>query len=388
MARMAGRARRVRSKALMPLVGSLAVVLAACGTPAEKGGTGEASTSGDIEIAFIGDFVNAAAPYSTASFEGAKLAVEEINGDGGVDGRDLVLSNYDDKNEPVQAVSIAQRVAPEAAAVIVGGSSSTTLAALPYIEQAGKPFFVTVSSNPGVTESGYAWANRVHLSDADQVKKLVEYTQESGDYERIALVHDTGDYGTGGGRLAEEALAQHDVEPVSVQTYNVGATDFSAQINALRDADVDAVIFWGQLDFGARFSEQMTSLGLADVQLLGGSGFVSDTYLELAGEAADGTIATWAYLDPKNPIVEKLSETYESRTGRHLDVFAAQSYDLVHLLAEAIEEAGTDPEALQQAIRASQYEGAVGPLSFDDKGQNVRQIELGVVRDDAWGLLD
>jgi branched-chain amino acid transport system substrate-binding protein len=388
MARTDGRAlSRKHGKAWLPLVGLLAVAVAACGTPQEQGATGD-SPSGDIEIAFIGDFVNAAAPYSTASFEGAKLAVEEINEAGGVDGRTLVLSPYDDKNEPVQAVSIAQRVASEATAVIQGGSSSTTLAAIPYIEQAGKPFFVTVSSNPAVTGSGYAWANRVHLSDADQVKKLVEYTQETGDFERIAIVHDTGDYGTGGGRLAEEELAEHGVEPVTVQTYNVGATDFSPQVNALRDADVDAVIFWGQLDFGARFAEQMESLGLADVQLLGGSGFVSNKYLELAGQAAQDTIATWAYLDPENPVVEKLSETYESRTKRHLDVYAAQSYDLVHLLAEAIEKAGTEPEALQKAIRDSQHDGAVGELTFDETGQNVRQIELGVVRGAEWVLLD
>jgi branched-chain amino acid transport system substrate-binding protein len=378
---------RMRGKSWMPLIGLLAVALAACGSPQEQGGTGQAST-GDIEVAFIGDFVNAAAPYSTASFEGAKLAVEEINDAGGVKGRQLVLSNYDDKNEPVQAVSIAQRVAPEATAVIQGGSSSTTLAAIPYIEQAGKPFFVTVSSNPAVTGSGYAWVNRVHLSDADQVKKLVAYAVESGGYKRIALVHDTGDYGTGGGRLAEEELGKRGVKPVSTQTYNVGATDFSAQINALRDANADAVIFWGQLDFGARFAEQMASLGLADVQLLGGSGFVSNTYLELAGEAADGTVATWAYLDPKNPVVSKLSETYKSRTNRNLDVYAAQSYDLVHLLAEAIEKAGTEPEALQKAIRESRHDGAVGELTFDETGQNVRQIELGVVRNGAWGLLD
>jgi branched-chain amino acid transport system substrate-binding protein len=388
MARTDGRAlSRKHGKAWLPLVGLLAVAVAACGTPQEQGATGD-SPSGDIEIAFIGDFVNAAAPYSTASFEGAKLAVEEINEAGGVDGRTLVLSPYDDKNEPVQAVSIAQRVASEATAVIQGGSSSTTLAAIPYIEQAGKPFFVTVSSNPAVTGSGYAWANRVHLSDADQVKKLVAYTQETGDFERIAIVHDTGDYGTGGGRLAEEELAEHGVEPVTVQTYNVGATDFSPQVNALRDADVDAVIFWGQLDFGARFAEQMESLGLADVQLLGGSGFVSNKYLELAGQAAQDTIATWAYLDPENPVVEKLSETYESRTKRHLDVYAAQSYDLVHLLAEAIEKAGTEPEALQKAIRDSQHDGAVGELTFDETGQNVRQIELGVVRGAEWVLLD
>ena len=84
---------RTHGKGWMPLVGLVAVAVAACGTPQEQGATGETPT-GDIEIAFIGDFVNAAAPYSTASFEGAKLAVDEINEAGGVDGRTLVLSNY------------------------------------------------------------------------------------------------------------------------------------------------------------------------------------------------------------------------------------------------------------------------------------------------------
>ena len=68
-------------------------------------------------------------------------------------------------------------------------------------------------------------------------------------------------------------------------------------------------------------------------------------------------------------------------------MFAAQSYDGTRILLDAIRKAGTEPDALQKAIRATHYSGAVGDISFDDKGQNIRTIHLGEVKDGEWTLI-
>jgi branched-chain amino acid transport system substrate-binding protein len=362
---------------------TVALLVGACGS--DEGGGGD--DSGPIKIGFVGDLTGPVAPYSKASLEGARIAIEEANEAGGVDGRKLELDVYDDKNNPIQSVNIVKRVAPNVAAAIFASGSANVLAAGPAFERAQKPFVVTVSSNPAVTESGWKWVDRVHLSDADQVDAVLDYAITEQKRKRIALIHDTSDLGRGGQKLILAKLKAAGLEPVSDQSYAPDTSDFSSQINALRDAKPDGVAFWGVLDAGARIAEQMHAVGMKDVQLMGGGGLVSNEFIELAGKAAPGTIASWAYVDPDNATLKQMAAKYEAAAKRAPDVFAAQSYDGARILVDALKKAGTDADALQKAIRASQYSGAVGEITFDDKGQNERTIHLGEVKGGEWTLL-
>ena len=85
----------------------------------------------------------------------------------------------------------------------------------------------------------------------------------------------------------------------------------------------------------------------------------------------------WAYVDPSVPRAKELGDKYEQRFKRKVDVFVAQGYDALHVLAKAIAEAGqstAERAKIAQAIRAIKYQGAVGDVTFDDNGQNVRKI--------------
>src|SRR5690606_10955169 len=115
---------------------------------------------------------------SIASLEGLRVAIDEVNANGGVNGREIRLKSYDDANDPIQTVNIAKREVSSAAAVVIASASSNVLAAGPELEKAGVPFFVTVSSNPAVTTSGWNWVNRVHLSDDDQITRILTYAVE------------------------------------------------------------------------------------------------------------------------------------------------------------------------------------------------------------------
>lgn len=370
---------------LVLVVTLILVATAACGSPQDDTGS---EGSGDINIAFIGDLTGPVAPYSSASLEAVRIAFNAANEAGGIDGRKLKLDVYDDKNDPVQTVNIVKRVTPSATAVMIASGSANVLSAGPFLERAGKPFIVTVSSNPGVTSSGWEWVNRVHLSDADQVERVLTYAVDDQGLDRVGVIHDTSDLGQGGAELVEAGLEERGLQVAADEAYNPESNDFSNQITALRGVDLDALIFWGVLDAGARVADQMAALNMTDVQLLGGGGLVSDEFIELAGDAAEGTIASWAYVDPDNPALKAMTSAYEEKTGRAPDVFAAQSYDGANILIEALNDAGTEPAELQDAIRSSVHEGAVGTIEFDDTGQNIREIHLGVVKDGRWALLE
>ena len=99
-----------------------------------------------------------------------------------------------------------------------------------------------------------------------------------------------------------------------------------------------------------RIVQQMRSLGLDKVRVYGGGDLVSQKYIDLGGQAVKSIVATWAYVDPAVPRAKALGEKYEQHLKRKMDVFMAQGYDAMHILAEPSGRAGRAP--------------AIGPRSF------------------------
>jgi len=332
-----------------------------------------------VVIGVMGDFSGPVAPYSTASLQGAMIAMDEINAVGGIKGSPVQIKQYDDRNDPVEGVTLAKRLGDEVLAVIVASASSPTLSAGPVLDRAGIPFVTTVAANPAVTESGWKFVNRLHLSDRDQVERVVQYATENDRFTKIAILYDTSDYGVGGRDIALKALARRSLTPPVVEGWKQTDADFSSQIVKVKATGAEGVIIWGTVEGAVRIVQQMRSLGLDKVRVYGGGGLVSQKYVDLGGKAVEGTIATWAYVDPAVPRAKDLGDKYEQRFKRKMDVFVAQGYDALHVLAQAVDKAGQSPSdrlKIASAIRATRYQGAVGEVTFDDNGQNVRKIYI------------
>jgi branched-chain amino acid transport system substrate-binding protein len=339
-----------------------------------------------IVIGVMGDFSGPIAPYCTASFQGATIAAEEINAAGGVKGREIQLKQYDDRNDPVEGVTLVKRAADEALVMLVTSGSSPALSAGPVLDRARMPFITTVAANPAVTESGWKYVSRLHLSDRDQVERIVQYAVETDKFSKIGVLYDTSDYGIGGRDIAIKALGKRNLQPAVVEGWKQTDADFSSQIVKLKGSGAQGVIIWGTVEGAVRIVQQMRSLGLDKVQVYGGGGLVSQKYIDLGGTAVEGTIATWAYVDSNKGRARDLAQKYEQRFKRKLDVFVAQGYDALHILARGIEQGGEDRTKIQQAIRGIKYQGAVGDVTFDPNGQNVRKIFIARVENGKFTL--
>jgi branched-chain amino acid transport system substrate-binding protein len=347
-------------------------------------GSGQAKKP--IVIGVMGDFSGPIAPYCTASFQGATIAAEEINAAGGVKGREIQLKQYDDRNDPVEGVTLVKRAADEALVMLVTSGSSPALSAGPVLDRARMPFITTVAANPAVTESGWKYVSRLHLSDRDQVERIVQYAVETDKFSKIGVLYDTSDYGIGGRDIAIKALGKRNLQPAVVEGWKQTDADFSSQIVKLKGSGAQGVIIWGTVEGAVRIVQQMRSLGLDKVQVYGGGGLVSQKYIDLGGTAVEGTIATWAYVDSNKGRARDLAQKYEQRFKRKLDVFVAQGYDALHILARGIEQGGEDRAKIQQAIRGIKYQGAVGDVTFDPNGQNVRKIFIARVENGKFTL--
>jgi branched-chain amino acid transport system substrate-binding protein len=151
------------------------------------------------------------------------------------------------------------------------------------------------------------------------------------------------------------------------------------------------VIIWGSVEGAVRIVQQMRSLGLDKTQIYGGGGLVSQKYIDLGGNAVEGTIATWAYLDTSTRLVTALRDKYDARFKSRIDIFGAQGYDALRILAQAIASVGqnaSDRPKIAEAIRAIHYHGAVGDVTFDANGENVRKVYVARLSKGKFSVVD
>ena len=312
---------------------------------------------------------------------GALIAIDEINDDGGVLGRQLSVIFEDSQGNPSQAVSALNKLlfSDKVVAVIGDPQSSSCLAMMPVIADAEIPL-LPHGTNPSITEQGNEWVFRTRASDTVKFGYLAEYLNEKG-YERIAILHDAADYGVGGKESVVNRLKDFNATPVAIEQWTPGDRDFNSQLITIREQNPDVLIVIGPMvDMGLAM-KQARQMGM-DVQFAGGAGIETETTWDSSAGASKDVIFTAGFL-PVNPdpTVQAFLAEYQKRYDAALpNDFAATGYDAVKLIAKAINDAGsTDPQALQDALRNIEFVGVQGQFEFNEKGEGLHTMQVGRV---------
>lgn len=346
------------------------LLLAGCST---SSGDADADT---IHLAASAPLTGDAAAYGIETMNGLRLAVEQINEDGGIDGRQIELTEFDDQCDPTVSASVANQIISDTSIVAVIGNvcSSATLAQMPIFERAGMPLLAATASSPQLSAEGYEQFARIIPNDDLQGAGTVELGTGVLDYERVAVLYPSDDYGQALLQIAEDAVGETGGEIVAAETYTTGATnDFSSVLANIAASEPDALFLAGYYaDMGAAVSQSVRAFGDQDIALLANAQTQVPEYVVLAGAAAEGTWVTNVY-DVTNPsdanqaFVDAYTTAFETAPG----VQAAAGYDNVFVLRQAIEDADGSTDDLMASIRATTYEGAMGEITFDEHGDNV-----------------
>lgn len=364
-------------------LGGIALTGCAASTP-----TGDAD--GEIHLAVSAPLTGDSAAYGIETLNGIRLAVDEINADGGIHGRQVKLSEFDDRCDPAVAATAASTIIsdPSIVAVIGNVCSSATQAQLPIFERSSLPVFAATTSSPQLSKSGYEGFARVIPNDDVQGRMTVELGASVLGYTRIAVLYPSDDYGQSLYAVAQQAAAETGAEIVAAETYVTGSTsDFSSVLANIAAADPQALYLAGYYgDMGAAVSQSPRVFGDRDIALLANAQTQVAEYVELAGAAGEGTWVTNIYdvtdtSDANQSFVSAYTEAYDVEPGLQ----AAAGYDNVYVLAKAIEDAGGSTDDLAAAIRATEYDGAIGHIAFDENGDNVGGAAVVLqLRDGAW----
>lgn len=344
---------------LAPLF-ALGILLSACQPTAMDDGTGP------IKIGFIGPLTGEAAPYGVDPLVGIQLQIDEINAEGGINGRTIELVAEDARCTGSDAASAAQKlVNVDGVVAILGGQcSGETLAAAPVAESAKIVLLSSISSSPDVTEAG-DFVFRNYPSDALKTKAMASYFAEQG-WDTVAMISENTDFAQGFRTALAKDLGEGAI--IFDEMVEPNTKDYRSLVTRLKDIDFDVFVANGQFPASiASMLQQMRELGIEQTAISHDVGDTKET-IQLGGEAAEGfQVINVQSIATDSPFGQKVAETgNEVQAGL---VYIAHGYDAAGVLAEAIASVGTASEAIRDYLyNLSGYNGVIGTFSFDDNG--------------------
>lgn len=311
----------------------------------------------------------------TFQMNGFRLAEEEINRDGfSVAGRKytIQLKVYDTRCNAAEGASAMQRLATVDKVPLVLGELCSPVAAAeaPIAQDYAVPLIITVASAPDLTEQGNRYLFRVNANNEQLNVALADFVAKQG-WSPLAFIAWNNDAGRGGVNGMKKFL------PPSISTgyvgyFNVGDVDFSAHVSNIRAQNARAVMLLMDEEPGSLAIKQIRDAGLK-TQLVGTLAMGSDRFLKrLDAKRLEGMVQYNAFPPNANvPTIRAFSELYRKKFGEEAHGFAAQSYDGLKLAVSAMQKAGTvsDGKKLRETLAGIDYNGVIGRIKFDAKGQ-------------------
>jgi branched-chain amino acid transport system substrate-binding protein len=348
-----------RSKRLA-LLGSflaLSLVAAACGGDEEGGGGGGgAAEKIPVNVHFQGALSGPFSYLVIPGFQGASIRVDELNADENFPA-EITLIKGDTQGSPDQAPPVVEEVIsdPETVAVLGPGFSGESAASGDSYNEAGIPFITASATTPSLAEEGWDYWYRAIGNDAGQGSNAGKFLAEQVGATKLFLAHDKSDYGQPLAEVTRDTAEKAGVEIVGFEGVETGAEDYSSLVSAIQDSGADALFFGGyDADF-AKIVRQIRDAGLDSKSLatMSGDGSVSSTFLEVAGDSAEGT-----YLIIPSNLGTDFVERYNQEFGGEassVPIYTTEYYDSMSMVAEGIQQGvdngAEDPEALREEIK-------------------------------------
>ena len=322
----------------------------------------------DIAIGVAGPLSGSEAAFGEQFKRGAAKAIEDINAKGGVLGQTLTLEVGDDACDPKQAVAVANDMVAKKVPFVAGHfCSGTSIPASDVYAESGILQISPGSTSPKYTERGLSNVFRVCGRDNQQGRVAADYIARHFKGKTVAIVHDKSAYGKGIADYTRDYLTELGVKPVLYEAITAGEKDYAALVSRLKSLKVDLLYLGGYKTEGGLIVRQMRDQGMKTV-LMGGDALVTEEYWSITGPAGEGTLMTFSPDPRKNPANADLVRYFRAQNYEP-ETYTLYTYGAIQAWAQAAEKAGTtDPAKVAKALRANQFDTALGTIGFDAKG--------------------
>ncbi|WP_328634650.1 ABC transporter substrate-binding protein [Streptomyces sp. NBC_00356] len=360
---------------------ALAAALTACSAPGESGDS-DKDSSGPIKIAVVNAQSGQLSSLGDWEYKGAKLAIDEWNKKGGVDGRKIQVKLFDDQGDPTAGTNIARKLDSQGYVAMIGtAESAVTVAMAPILQQAKIPNITSGQADALVdVGSPYLFLNGPTSTTYDAT--LAEYLVKDKGHKKIAMISNNGSFGKGEHDAFLKAAKGLGVTPVTDQVVTTDQKDFSSALTKIRAKKPDVVFIGSEEVEAGLIVKQARDLGIT-APFAGAAPQGTPVFIDTAGKAAvEDTIVSSPYLsNDVSAASKKFAAAYQAEYNKAAELHGAKAYDGTNILLTALKTSkGATGQKLADAIRDTRYDGLLGDFEFGENGVGITKTTIGVIR--------
>lgn len=368
------------------LTGAVAIALASFGLAA-CGSSSGGSSGGEITIGSVHPLTGDLAGVGALMDDGAKMAVADINADGGIkalDGAKLKLSSGDSKGDASTGQSEAQRLIDDGAVALVGTYQSDVTQNVAAASERGRvPLVIDVAVDDQILEQGYKYTFRVQpnatamgTAGADSLLDIAK--ENNTPIDTVSYIHIEGSFGQSVFDAFKKEATSKGIKVAKEVTYPAtNFTDATTQVREAAAANPDVIVATGYYPDGLLVAKAVKALDPPIKGLYGiaNGAFDDDAFPGDAGAAGEGVLSANYHYNAKSERVADIRKRFESKYGKPMETASVLSYQAVEVIAAGLEKAKSDdPADLRDAIAGVQMKDPLlafdGPIAFDGSGQN------------------
>jgi len=353
-----------------------------------------------VKVGFIGPIMSTVSvatggksheePLGIQMLLGARLAIEEANAAGGYLKRnlpfELVISN-DNGLWGASGNEIVKMAYKDKVWAILGTiDGANSHIAIRVALKAEVAMMNSGDTDPTFIETNIPWVFRCISDDRQMGYLLVDYLYRKLGYERLGIIRGSNRYGRFGVREIRDG-SRRLRKPIALEmAYHLGQDDYSLQLERLREADVEAIVHWGDAAEGAVILNQMRRMGMQH-PFYGCDRHVSLEFTNTAGENAEGVVVAYPWNpERKDPKLESFRKSFRTRFGIEPDTYAAHGYDGMSMLIWATQVAGLNRAKIRDvlAYRSKPWPGVTGNIALSAALDDVGGVTLAKYQKGRW----
>jgi branched-chain amino acid transport system substrate-binding protein len=327
-----------------------------------------------IKFGVAGPHSGDLASYGLPSVNAAKLVIDKVNANGGINGKMIEMLVEDDVCKPEISTNTATKLVSDGVDVVLGHiCSGATIAAMPIYRESGILVMSPSATSDELTLSGnYPNFFRTIAPNAAQSPAMIDFAINKLGLSKIAIIHDKGDYGKplaeGAKKYVEESGKG---QVVLFEGITPGAMDYSAIVQKIKQSGAEVIVFGGYHPEASKIVTIMKKKRLK-TQFVSDDGVKDDTFIKVAGDAAEGVYAAGPQDNSTNAMAAEAKGAHKAAFGSDPGAFFEGAYAATVVMLNAIEKAGsTNLEDLKKVLQTEKVATPVGDINFDENGDAI-----------------
>lgn len=375
-----------KTKKIMALALASIFIFAGC-----QGKNGESKKAEDSDTIKIGAIIPQTGPvsnYGNSSEKGALLAVDEINKNGGINGKKIEWISYDGKGEITDSTTAYNKLKGDKVAAIVGPlTSKPSLAVSEIAKKDGIPMITPTGTQVNITE-GKENVFRTCFTDPYQGKLLAKFAAENQKAKKVAILRNTSsDYSNGIANEFKKEVEKLKLELVADESYGDNDNDFKAQLTKIAKEKPDVLLVPDYYEKIALIVPQARDAGI-DAKFIGSDGW--DGVINVMDKSQLSMVEGSCFsnhfaIDSNDKRVKEFVDKFKKANKEDPSAFSALSYDTVYLLKQAMEEAKSEEnDKVVEKIKNIEFDGITGKFKFNKDNNPIKSASIMEIKDGTY----